>query len=260
MLPIYTVAAADVGHTLRVNVIATNIAGKGEAESEPTALVAGVLPANVIPPLIAGLTITGQTLTATEGTWTGTEPISYAFQWELCRTPPVPDAKKSPGATKSTFTIPDGDAGHTLPRRSSPLNNVAGEVAKTSEATAEVLGVGSEQQRSAHRLRDRHSRPAPDRLERQMDRHRTDPLRIRMAALQHGRRRNARRPRRASLLPTYSVAGADVGHTLRVKVIAKNIAGIGRSRIGAHGDGRRRHTRERRSRPRCSGWRSPVRR
>ncbi len=78
-LPVYLVAGADVSHTLRVKVIATNLGGKGEAESAPTATVAGVVPSNVIAPTVLGLDITGQTLTAIEGTWTGTEPISYCL-------------------------------------------------------------------------------------------------------------------------------------------------------------------------------------
>ena len=38
----------------------------------------------MIAPLGVGLAITGQTLTATEGTWTGTEPITYTYQWQQC--------------------------------------------------------------------------------------------------------------------------------------------------------------------------------
>src|SRR6202007_2811261 len=43
LLPTYLAAAADVGKTLRVKVIAKNIAGTASAESEKTATVKGVL-------------------------------------------------------------------------------------------------------------------------------------------------------------------------------------------------------------------------
>src|SRR6185312_4586735 len=98
--------------------------GSGTAESAPTATVAGVKPSNVLAPTVIGLAITGQTLTATEGTWTGTEPISNAFRWQLCSKAGTECADIS-GATKSTFTLPDGDAGHTL-RVVVSASNVAG--------------------------------------------------------------------------------------------------------------------------------------
>ena len=55
LLPIYTVAGADVGHRLVVKVIAKNVAGSATAESAPTAEVGGVAPENVIAPVILGL-------------------------------------------------------------------------------------------------------------------------------------------------------------------------------------------------------------
>jgi hypothetical protein len=224
LLPVYTVAAADVGHTLRVNVIASNLAGKGEAESEATALVAGVPPANVVAPLVLGLSVTGQTLTATEGVWTGTEPITYKFQWELCNAAGG-SCGEIAGATKSTFTIPDGDAGHTL-RVIVTAENVAGEVAKTSEASTEVLGVGPTNSEAptisgtatAGQLltasSGKWSGTEPILYEYEWLRCNTSGASCTQAAA-------------PSLLPTYSVAAADVGHTLRVNVIAKNIAGKG---------------------------------
>ena len=242
VLPIYAVAAADVGHTLRVNVIATNIAGKGEASSEPTALVAGVPPANVIPPLIAGLTITGQTLTATEGTWTGTEPISYAFQWELCYESGRRHAKKSRAPPNRRSRSRTETRGTPARRR---------DRGKRRRLSRQGIGRDAKCWGSGRRTANRppspgsQRRPAADRLERQMDRHRTDHLRIRMAALQHGRR-ECTQAAGASLLPTYTVAAADVGHTLRVRVIARNIAGTGEAESPHDGDGRGRPTVERR--------------
>jgi Carbohydrate binding domain len=41
-------------------------------------------PENVTPPTLSGSPIVGQTLTTTNGTWQGTQPITMSYQWERC--------------------------------------------------------------------------------------------------------------------------------------------------------------------------------
>jgi hypothetical protein len=55
----------------------------------------------------------GATLTATSGSWTGTPPIAYAYEWRVC------DGKGSgcaniAGATKQTYVVSSAVVGHTL--------------------------------------------------------------------------------------------------------------------------------------------------
>ena len=70
-------------------------------------------PAPATPPAISGTAKVGQKLTATSGTWTGTEPIVSRFRWQRC------DAKglscaSIPGATGETYEVASADAGSRL--------------------------------------------------------------------------------------------------------------------------------------------------
>ena len=222
VLPAYLVGAADVGHALRVEVIATNVAGHGVAESAPTAVVSGVKPADAIAPTIVGLAITGQTLTATEGIWTGTEPISYGFQWELCNAAGGACSEIA-GATKSSFTIPDGDAGHTL-RVVITASNVAGSTEKESSVTGEVTGVApknSELPKITGEAKEGALLSASSGKWTG-----TEPIAYEYEWVRcNAEGKSCAQAAAASILATYTPVAADVGKTLIAKVIAKNIAG-----------------------------------
>src|SRR5256885_735892 len=45
---------------------------------------AGNPPVNTSLPTVTGTAQVGQTLTASPGSWSGTQPISYAYQWRRC--------------------------------------------------------------------------------------------------------------------------------------------------------------------------------
>jgi hypothetical protein len=70
-------------------VTATNAAGSALATSSETTTVSGAAaqpdpPANVSSPRMEGSAVVGQVLVADRGSWTGSEPISYAYQWQRC--------------------------------------------------------------------------------------------------------------------------------------------------------------------------------
>jgi hypothetical protein len=68
---------------------------------------------NISPPAISGTAMEGQQLEASSGVWSGTEPITYAYQWRRC------DAGGGScvdiaGATTATYIVQAADIGSTL--------------------------------------------------------------------------------------------------------------------------------------------------
>jgi hypothetical protein len=109
----YTVRSADAGNTLRAVVAATNADGTSTANSNQTATVAASGgPTSTLRPAILGDEFVGETLTATNGRWTGS-PTSFAYQWLQC------DSVGSgcfpiAGATGKTYNVRLADVYSTL--------------------------------------------------------------------------------------------------------------------------------------------------
>jgi len=136
----YTASAEDVGGTLEVTVTAKNTAGSASSTSAPTGPVRAAPPVNVEPPTISGTAREGQTLTASTGSWTGTPPLEYTYQWESCDSLggaclPVE------GATSSTFVPGPAETGDTL-RVIVTASNTGGSASEVSGST-EVIEAGS---------------------------------------------------------------------------------------------------------------------
>src|SRR6202790_5421604 len=129
-------AVADVGSTLRVVVTATNAAGSTSATSAATGLVGALLPANTSLPSVAGSLIDGQLLSGATGSWSGTGPISYAYQWQLCNAKGE-SCKDIAEAAESTLKLGAADVGSTL-RVVVTATNAAGSTSATSAATGLV--------------------------------------------------------------------------------------------------------------------------
>lgn len=138
----YVVANAVIGSTLRVEVTATNAEGSAAAISAQTAVVtAPSAPVNTAEPVISGSTVEAATLTTTTGTWSGTAPISFAYQWLRCGADGgLPDGSNCAtidGATTSSYVLSSADVDSRLRMRVTASNG-AGSQAVASNATAVV--------------------------------------------------------------------------------------------------------------------------
>jgi hypothetical protein len=134
----YTVVAADVGSTLRVQVTASNSGGSTTASSAATAVVAPPLPANTTLPAITGSAVQGQVLSASQGSWTGS-PTGYGYQWQRCDGSGA-GCSAIAGATGTSYTVVAADVGSTL-RVQVTASNAGGSTSASSAATAGVIGI-----------------------------------------------------------------------------------------------------------------------
>jgi hypothetical protein len=143
----YTLAADDLGRRLRVQVIASNVAGSAAAASNPTSPVTPSTtigpPRNTTEPSITGTMTVGRSLLASAGTWEGATPLTFAYRWVRCAADGGSADGSScttiPNATSSSYSTTSDDVGHRL-RIVVTATNSLGERAAASNATAAVQG------------------------------------------------------------------------------------------------------------------------
>ncbi|MBV9003972.1 MAG: metallophosphoesterase [Solirubrobacterales bacterium] len=90
--------------------------------------------ANTALPAISGTAQAGQTLTTSNGTWTGTAPLSYAYQWQRCSSS---GSCQNVGTNASTYSLTASDVGSTI-RATVTASNAGGSSSATSPASAVV--------------------------------------------------------------------------------------------------------------------------
>jgi hypothetical protein len=136
----YVLAAADVDHTIRVGVTASNADGQASASSAVTNLISShSAPVNTAKPTISGTASVGLELSASTGTWTG-GVTSYTYQWQSCTASAV--CTDVNGATSRTYTVRLADVGSSL-RVSVTAHNLSGSNATAmSDQTPIVASAG----------------------------------------------------------------------------------------------------------------------
>lgn len=100
-----------------------------------------VAPTNSSLPTISGTAAVGSTVTANPGTWSGSTPITYQYQWRIC------DANGAAchdiaGATTQTYKFVSGDQGNTA-RVTVIASNGDGSNSAASAATARVAATAA---------------------------------------------------------------------------------------------------------------------
>lgn len=97
----------------------------------------GTPPTNTTAPVISGTNAVGQTLTTTNGTWSGSLPLTYTYQWKR-------DGSNIGGATSVTYVLVEADADTNVTCEVTATNSL-GAAAATSNSlyifTAEYKAV-----------------------------------------------------------------------------------------------------------------------
>lgn len=129
----YLLITGDLGASITARVTGTNGTGPAAAVSNALGpvIAAATAPANTVAPVISGTAQVGQTLTATNGTWTGTPTIVFTYQWRR-------DGADIPGATASTYSLVTGDLGTNIVARVTGTNGT-GTAAVVSNGLGSVI-------------------------------------------------------------------------------------------------------------------------
>jgi hypothetical protein len=130
----YTLAVADEGDIVRLDVSASNADGSASAASAPTATVTGALPVDTILPAVTGTAVRAGMLSATNGTWTGIGN-NYQTQWQ--RSADGSTWTNITGATSGSYSPTVADEGDEI-RCVVTVTNSDGTVSADSAPTGAV--------------------------------------------------------------------------------------------------------------------------
>jgi hypothetical protein len=122
-----------INHLLRalalVALAALVAVGAGVAATRHSAAA----PTSHTAPTVSGDPNVGSTLTANPGTWNGSSPMSFQYQWQVCGNSGQ-NCHAISGATDKTYTVKAGDEGNTL-RAHVIASNADGSNSANSDAT-----------------------------------------------------------------------------------------------------------------------------
>jgi hypothetical protein len=124
----YTIAASDVGNMILCRVTATNAGGALAVDTDPVGPATVARPTNTVAPAVTGTTVTGNILSCTNGTWTGSP--TYALQW-------LRGAGNRPGSTTNTITLSAADEGNLMSCRVT-ATNAGGSTVQVSNAVGPI--------------------------------------------------------------------------------------------------------------------------
>jgi surface protein len=91
--------------------------------------ISKTIPSNTIAPVISGGNTVGSILTTTNGTWSGTLPITYTYQW-------LRNGSNISGATSSTYTLVVADRNANISCQVTATNSLGSANATSNSITA----------------------------------------------------------------------------------------------------------------------------
>ncbi len=217
--------ALAVGAGLAVSVAAGSASPAATTSTTATTTTATPAPSNTSLPTVSGTARDGEVLTADVGRWSGS-PTAYAYRWERCDSAGAGCAAIA-GATGRQYTVSSPDIGHRL-RVEVTATNAGGSGSATSQPTAAVVATGSA---PANTRRPSLSGTAQQgvTLEANVGAWSgTAPIRYDYTWQRCDAHGNSCSTFIAHAgVTSYTLTGADVGHTLRVEVTATNSHGSG---------------------------------
>jgi hypothetical protein len=109
----YLITAADLSATIRANVTGSNSSGTGSEVSAASKAIAEAKVANVSVPTLSGKNQVGSALEASTGSWSGSGPLEFAYEWQRCSSSGK-ECKGIEGASKVNYTLQSADGRKTV--------------------------------------------------------------------------------------------------------------------------------------------------
>jgi hypothetical protein len=233
---IYAVRADDIGHTLRAAVIATNKNGSATAVSAQTGVVTAQgaqAPHTSALPTISGSPVVGRVLTAAPGSWTGIATIRFTYRWRRCSSSGG-DCTDTSGRSQ-TYRLSSDDRSHAL-RVLVTARNGTGLAFALSGPTAQVAGPAPPASPQVSALpRIVGAAQLGGELVGVRGSWTNTPSSFGYTWLRCDRAGGACGPIAGAHASAYSLVSADVGHTVRFQVDARNAGGTTRAVSAAFG-------------------------
>jgi hypothetical protein len=110
----YQLTNDQIGLYVQAVVTGTNVKDTASAASNvSSAAISGIAPVNTVAPVLSGTNVTGQTLSVTNGTWTGEPAPTFGYQWRTCTTADCVGGTIADivGATSATFQLTNAQIG-----------------------------------------------------------------------------------------------------------------------------------------------------
>lgn len=115
----YRLTSSDVGGSVRALVIATNPIGSAPVQTTPLVVSPADPPSSTAPPVVSNQSepsqgpVVGNVMTVSTGSWSGTAPFTYSYQWQRCDQEGLACGAID-GATRSTYPLVGADLGGTV--------------------------------------------------------------------------------------------------------------------------------------------------